>query len=139
MAALFAIISFSYWQSYWLLVVLHYLITIISLWKLCRDASKGLCETSYQEPVIQGCKIWYWMMHLFNSYEEKMLMLRDFDLNSMQQYTDSLKDIFKQTMLDQEIIFRKQVEGYLCGSLHVSLLLFLFRWHKGCSGSDLYK
>ena len=51
-------------------------------------------------------------------------MLGDFDLNSMQQYTDSLKDIFKQTMLDQEIIFRKQVQGYLCGSLHVSLLLF---------------
>ncbi|XWS38533.1 hypothetical protein CRYUN_Cryun19dG0139400 [Craigia yunnanensis] len=49
------------------------------------------------------------MMHLFNSYEEKMLMLQDFDLSSMQQYTDSLKDIFKQTMLDQEIIFRKQV------------------------------
>ncbi|XP_022732619.1 uncharacterized protein LOC111286724 [Durio zibethinus] len=34
-----------------------------------------------------------------------MLMLNDFDLNSMQRYTD----IFKQTMLDQEIIFRKQV------------------------------
>ncbi|XVE57698.1 hypothetical protein DITRI_Ditri04bG0110400 [Diplodiscus trichospermus] len=38
-----------------------------------------------------------------------MLMLEDFDLNSVQRYTDSLKDIFKQTMLDQEIIFRKQV------------------------------
>ncbi|XP_022737839.1 uncharacterized protein LOC111290686 [Durio zibethinus] len=46
---------------------------------------------------------------MFDSYEEKMLMLGDFDLNSMQQYTDSLKDIFKQTMLEQEIIFRKQV------------------------------
>ncbi|XVF10798.1 hypothetical protein REPUB_Repub07fG0214400 [Reevesia pubescens] len=48
-------------------------------------------------------------MYLFDSYEEKMLILGDFDLNSMQRYTDSLKDIFKQTMLDQEIIFRKQV------------------------------
>ncbi|KAK6251146.1 hypothetical protein SCA6_005151 [Theobroma cacao] len=38
-----------------------------------------------------------------------MLMLGDFDLNSMQGYTDSLKDIFKQTMLNQEIVFRKQV------------------------------
>ncbi|XWS49768.1 hypothetical protein CRYUN_Cryun12cG0031100 [Craigia yunnanensis] len=48
-------------------------------------------------------------MYLFNSYEEKMLMLGSFDLNSMQRYTDSLKDVFKQTMIDQEIIFRKQV------------------------------
>ncbi|XVF13333.1 hypothetical protein REPUB_Repub08aG0199800 [Reevesia pubescens] len=39
---------------------------------------------------------------------KKMLMLGDLDLISMQRYTDSLKD-FKQTMLDQEIIFRKQV------------------------------
>ncbi|XP_022758898.1 uncharacterized protein LOC111305527 [Durio zibethinus] len=38
-----------------------------------------------------------------------MLTLGDIDLNSMQRYTDSLKDIFKQTMLNQEIIFRKQV------------------------------
>ncbi|KAB2054055.1 hypothetical protein ES319_A12G228700v1 [Gossypium barbadense] len=38
-----------------------------------------------------------------------MLMLGDFDLNSVQRYTDSLKDIFKLTMLDQEIIFRNQV------------------------------
>ncbi|GMI76374.1 hypothetical protein HRI_001306700 [Hibiscus trionum] len=47
-------------------------------------------------------------MYLFNFYEEKMLA-EDFDLNSIPQATDSLKDIFKQTMLDQEIIFRKQV------------------------------
>ncbi|KAL4323928.1 hypothetical protein GQ457_11G022750 [Hibiscus cannabinus] len=47
-------------------------------------------------------------MYLFDFYEEKMLT-RDFDLNSVPQATDSLKDIFKQTMLDQEIIFRKQV------------------------------
>ncbi|TYG42469.1 hypothetical protein ES288_D12G259300v1 [Gossypium darwinii] len=48
-------------------------------------------------------------MYLFHSSAEKMLMLGDFDLNSVQRYTDSLKDIFKLTMLDQEIIFRNQV------------------------------
>ncbi|KAK8621914.1 hypothetical protein V6N13_097542 [Hibiscus sabdariffa] len=37
------------------------------------------------------------------------MLAGDFDLNSMPQATDSLKDVFKQTMLDQEIIFRKQV------------------------------
>ncbi|KAG4117301.1 hypothetical protein ERO13_D12G221300v2 [Gossypium hirsutum] len=47
-------------------------------------------------------------MYLFHSSAEKMLMLGDFDLNSVQRYTDSLKDIFKLTMLDQEIIFRNQ-------------------------------
>ncbi|OMP02241.1 hypothetical protein CCACVL1_02856 [Corchorus capsularis] len=38
-----------------------------------------------------------------------MLMLEDFELNSMQRGTDSVKDVFKQTMLDQDTIFRKQV------------------------------
>ncbi|XVE65045.1 hypothetical protein DITRI_Ditri07aG0150600 [Diplodiscus trichospermus] len=38
-----------------------------------------------------------------------MLISGDFDLNSMQQYSNSLKDVFKQTMLNQEIIFRNQV------------------------------
>ncbi|XVF51693.1 hypothetical protein PTKIN_Ptkin04bG0205100 [Pterospermum kingtungense] len=47
-------------------------------------------------------------MYLFDSYEEKML-LEDFDLNLMRQCTDSVKDIFKQTIIDQEIIFKKQV------------------------------
>ncbi|KAG4188544.1 hypothetical protein ERO13_A08G171000v2 [Gossypium hirsutum] len=47
-------------------------------------------------------------MYLFNFYEEKMLV-GDFDMNSMPRDTDSLKDVFKQTMLDQDIIFRKQV------------------------------
>ncbi|KAK8650211.1 hypothetical protein V6N13_139857 [Hibiscus sabdariffa] len=37
------------------------------------------------------------------------MLAGDFDLNSMPLATDSLKDVFKQTMLDQEIIFRKQV------------------------------
>ncbi|KAF3448374.1 hypothetical protein FNV43_RR09087 [Rhamnella rubrinervis] len=38
-----------------------------------------------------------------------MLMQRDFDLNSVHIYTESLKDVLKKTMLNQEIIFRKQV------------------------------
>ena len=72
--------------------------------------SKGPCETSFQDSIIWECKIWYQLMYLFDSYKEEMLMLEDFDLYSMQRYTDSFKDIFKQTMLDQEIIFRKQVQ-----------------------------
>ncbi|MBA0657038.1 hypothetical protein Goklo_009349 [Gossypium klotzschianum] len=45
-----------------------------------------------------------------------MLMLGDFDLNSVQRYTDSLKDIFKLTMLDQEIIFRNQLGSRVSSS-----------------------
>lgn len=69
-----------------------------------------------------------------------MLMLGDFDLNSMQGYTDSLKDIFKQTMLNQEIVFRKQVQGYLCVTVHVSWLRFSVQnWHIDCLGYDVYR
>lgn len=39
-----------------------------------------------------------------------MLMQADFDLNSAQIYTGSLKEVLKKTMLDQEVMFRKQVE-----------------------------
>ncbi|KAF3969963.1 hypothetical protein CMV_006289 [Castanea mollissima] len=39
-----------------------------------------------------------------------MLMQADFDLNSAQIYTESLKEVLKKTMLDQEVMFRKQVE-----------------------------
>lgn len=45
-----------------------------------------------------------------------MFMRRDFDLNSVEVctdsahiYTDSLKEVFRNTMLNQEIIFQKQV------------------------------
>ncbi|KAL5551159.1 hypothetical protein UlMin_001335 [Ulmus minor] len=46
-----------------------------------------------------------------------MLIQREFDLNSVDistdsvhyMYTDSLKEVMKKTMLDQEIVFRKQV------------------------------
>ncbi|GAV67273.1 DUF863 domain-containing protein [Cephalotus follicularis] len=38
-----------------------------------------------------------------------MLMRGDFDLNSAQRYTGSLDEVFKETILDQEFIFRKQV------------------------------
>lgn len=47
---------------------------------------------------------------------DKMYMQRDFDLNSVDVctdsahvYTDSLKEVFRKTMLNQEIIFQKQV------------------------------
>lgn len=40
-------------------------------------------------------------------------MLGEFDRNSVQLYTDSLKEIFKQTMLQQEIVFRNQVREHL--------------------------
>ena len=41
-----------------------------------------------------------------------MLMQGDFDLNSVQIYTESLREALKNTMLNQEVIFRKQVCGY---------------------------
>ncbi|KAK6947599.1 Protein of unknown function DUF863, plant, partial [Dillenia turbinata] len=37
-----------------------------------------------------------------------MIMGRDFDIK-LQRYNDSLKEVLKQTMLNQEVIFRKQV------------------------------
>lgn len=40
-----------------------------------------------------------------------MLIQGDFDLNSPQRYADSTKEVLKQTILNQEIIFRKQVCG----------------------------
>ena len=40
-----------------------------------------------------------------------MLIQGDFDLNSAQRYADSTKEVLKQTILNQEIIFRKQVHG----------------------------
>ncbi|KAM5572838.1 hypothetical protein ABKV19_012743 [Rosa sericea] len=38
-----------------------------------------------------------------------MLMRGDFDLNSMQPYTGSLNDVLRNTMLDQELVFKDQV------------------------------
>lgn len=45
-----------------------------------------------------------------------MLIRRDFDLNSVDMYTESphvytesLVEVFRETMLNQEIIFQKQV------------------------------
>ncbi|GFZ01940.1 hypothetical protein Acr_15g0005490 [Actinidia rufa] len=38
-----------------------------------------------------------------------MSIVGDFNLNSMQGHASSLKDVIKQTMLTQEVIFRKQV------------------------------
>lgn len=41
----------------------------------------------------------------------KMSIIEDFNLNSMPGYASSLKEVLKQTMLSQEVIFRKQVCG----------------------------
>ncbi|XP_058224287.1 uncharacterized protein LOC131333668 [Rhododendron vialii] len=38
-----------------------------------------------------------------------MSIIEDFNLNSMPGYASSLKEVLKQTMLSQEVIFRKQV------------------------------
>lgn len=43
------------------------------------------------------------------SCKDKMLIQRDFDLNSAQRYTGSSKEVLKRTILDQEIMFREQV------------------------------
>lgn len=47
-------------------------------------------------------------MDLFNPSKE-MLMPGDLDLNSVQLYTDSFKEVIKKTILKQEVIFRTQV------------------------------
>ncbi|KAJ1416023.1 hypothetical protein SESBI_17542 [Sesbania bispinosa] len=41
---------------------------------------------------------------------DNMLMQENFDLNSMQSYAVALKEGLRKTMLDQEIVFRKQVQ-----------------------------
>ncbi|XP_057977106.1 uncharacterized protein LOC131164139 [Malania oleifera] len=46
--------------------------------------------------------------NLFNCQKGKMFMQGNFELNPVQRYADSL-NVLKQTMLKQEIIFRKQV------------------------------
>lgn len=60
---------------------------------------------------------------IFNSWEDKMLMGGDCSLNSPQIYTDSCKEVLRQTMLNQEVIFRKQV--YTKYELVVHTILFL--------------
>lgn len=42
-------------------------------------------------------------------------MQGDFSSDSMQMYSDSFKEALKQTMLSQEVMFRKQVLG-----MHIS-------------------
>lgn len=43
-------------------------------------------------------------------------------------------------MLDQEIVFKKQVQGYLCGLLHVSLPHFSVQnFHKGLAHDLMHK
>ncbi|KAA8522257.1 hypothetical protein F0562_012930 [Nyssa sinensis] len=67
-----------------------------------------------------------------------MLMGGDFILNSMERYADSLKEVLKQTMLDQEVIFRKQVhELHQLYRMQKSLMED-FGW-KGFDGYNLQK
>lgn len=54
------------------------------------------------------------MTLIINFSEEKMFMRGDFDVNSVQRNTDALKEAFKQTMLNQENTFRKQVDECSC-------------------------
>ncbi|KAJ6703738.1 T28K15.14 PROTEIN [Salix viminalis] len=72
-------------------------------------------------------------MDLFNPSKE-ILMQGDFDLNSVQPYTDSFKEVIKKTIRKQEVIFRTQVH-----ELHE-----LYRTQKsqmknlGCKGCGAY-
>ncbi|KAJ6695632.1 T28K15.14 PROTEIN [Salix koriyanagi] len=72
-------------------------------------------------------------MDLFDPSKE-ILMQGDFDLNSVQLYTDSFKEVIKKTILKQEVIFRTQVH-----ELHE-----LYRTQKsqmknlGCKGCGAY-
>ena len=50
-----------------------------------------------------------------------MSIVGDFDLNS---HASSLKDVIKQTMLTQEVIFRKQVRRRFLRMLAVVLIQF---------------
>ena len=46
----------------------------------------------------------------FSSFHKsKMLIRSDLDLNSVQNCTDSIKQRLKQTMLNQELVFMRQV------------------------------
>ncbi|KAA8521327.1 hypothetical protein F0562_012000 [Nyssa sinensis] len=67
-----------------------------------------------------------------------MLMGEDFDLNSTQRYADSLKEVFKHTMLNQEVIFRKQVHELHRLYRIQKTLMEDFAW-KGFDGYNLQK
>ncbi|KAG8662207.1 hypothetical protein MANES_01G077200v8 [Manihot esculenta] len=40
-----------------------------------------------------------------------MMMQGDFDLNPVQMHTDPLKEVLKQTILDQDVVFKNQVDA----------------------------
>uniref|UniRef100_A0A5B7B6B7 Uncharacterized protein n=1 Tax=Davidia involucrata TaxID=16924 RepID=A0A5B7B6B7_DAVIN len=67
-----------------------------------------------------------------------MLMGGDFDLNSTQRYADSLEEVLKQTMLNQEVIFRKQVHELHRLYRIQKTLMKDFGW-KGFNGYNLQK
>ncbi|GMQ04971.1 hypothetical protein CsSME_00050193 [Camellia sinensis var. sinensis] len=68
-----------------------------------------------------------------------MLMVGDFNLNSMQGCTDSVKDILKQTMVSQEVMFRKQVhELHHLYRIQKSLMED-FGWKELDDGYNLWK
>ncbi|XP_012087145.1 uncharacterized protein LOC105645997 isoform X2 [Jatropha curcas] len=72
-------------------------------------------------------------MHLFNCSIEKMMMQGEFDINPVQIYTDSLKEVLKQTMINQDVVFRNQVhELHRLYSVQESLMKD-YGW-KECNG-----
>ncbi|KAM7531146.1 hypothetical protein LguiB_034556 [Lonicera macranthoides] len=72
----------------------------------------------------------------FNSWEDKMLMGGDCSLNSPQIYTDSCKEVLRQTMLNQEVIFQKQVNELHRLYMIQKTLMDDFGWRE-YSGSNL--
>ncbi|XP_077235981.1 uncharacterized protein LOC143877670 isoform X2 [Tasmannia lanceolata] len=71
---------------------------------------KVLCEGDYPSFIpIKDAQSNLRSSNWFNLNEDIMLMAGEFHLNSNQRYTDSLKEFVKQTMLNHEEIFRRQV------------------------------
>ncbi|XP_037492234.1 uncharacterized protein LOC105645997 isoform X4 [Jatropha curcas] len=74
------------------------------------------------------------LLHLkLKSIIEKMMMQGEFDINPVQIYTDSLKEVLKQTMINQDVVFRNQVhELHRLYSVQESLMKD-YGW-KECNG-----
>ncbi|XP_010264224.1 PREDICTED: uncharacterized protein LOC104602300 [Nelumbo nucifera] len=69
-----------------------------------------LLERSWQNTVIlNNARSDIRVGTLFDFHENGMLTGGDFNLNSTQKYSDSLKEFLKQTMLHHEAIFKNQV------------------------------
>lgn len=60
----------------------------------------------------------------FHLITREMLVQGDFNIDSVQMYSGSLKEALKQTMLSQEVMFRKQVLG---DDISSSITIFIFK------------